>query len=229
MNRLDTLKLRTVVAQFVNDCRMRYDDMPDKTQSEQREKAKFGREIDEAVGLYHKLKVAPYSAQKQPKQTEVGKCPCGAAVTVSDRYSVPTEGYTTITRVCQECGRTNDIELTMIRELKVVDWKVCDCICGKPVRLRSDYAGFGFAGYLGTLDFRGTTRKNRTATTTCSCGCKWTFKIRFAKIKSGANAGRWERTIPDIQVGRCASCRQVDVPGMTPVEPKAKKRAAGAG
>jgi RNase P subunit RPR2 len=225
MNRNDQLALRELLAEYVSEQRIRYDDAGDDTRDGKRRQAQIGKKIDAAVKLYKKLAPAPYKPPKQDS-VKVGECPCGEPILIGDRYSTrvgQTAMPTTLSRTCRRCGRQNDVELTVLYAVRPLNWHVRDCICGKPIRLRSDYAGYGFSGYEGLHDFRGITRKNRTTTVKCRCGCIWSFAIRFTTHKTGELAGKTERAIPDIRVTRCDRCAKVEVPGMTPVEPKRKR------
>jgi hypothetical protein len=218
MNRQDALALQTILAEYVNDKKIRYDDVAADTRDGARQQRQIGKQIDTAVKLYRKLTPAPITVAREPKTVEVGRCACGAAVTIGDHYSIRTDGLTTISKVCAQCSRTHEIELQAAYMHRPVDWAIRTCICGEPVRVRNDYAGFGFPEYLGMMDLRGTTRKNRTTKSTCrTCGCKWSFTIRFGK-----QDGKITRTINNITVQRCRRCRTIDAPDLVPVEPARK-------
>jgi hypothetical protein len=146
--------------------------------------------------------------KRQSTDHKVGSCVCGKAIEIGDRYSLSTERPTTIKRVCDgyNCGRVNEIVMSVAVDVKRMSWAAYECLCGSTVYLRADYAGFGFEGWEGTgfeaMSFADRDYKNRTVKAPCrGCGCKYVIKIRFVQ---GAE-GRERDT--NFQVYRCRPCK----------------------
>lgn len=154
------------------------------------------------------------AGKRQSTEHKVGECKCGQAIMLGDRYSVATEGPTTLKRACQgyRCNRVNEIVLTVQAKVIRATWNVLDCLCGTPIYLRSDYAGVNFEGWEGTafeaMVSRERDRKNRTVKTPCrGCGCKYTIPIRFTREKDEKGEEHWYRSTNGGKVMRCRSCK----------------------
>lgn len=149
------------------------------------------------------------AGKRQSTDHKIGECPCGRAIKIGDRYSVSTERPTTIKRVCDgyQCGRVNEIELTVRTRIVPTNWEIHTCLCGSPVYTRSEYAGPYFEGYEGPhypYSVPESAYKNRTVKMPCrGCSCKYVIQIRFTKKKEG---GRERDTL--AKVYRCPSCRR---------------------
>lgn len=146
------------------------------------------------------------AGKRQSTDIEVGKCACGAPITIGGRYSVSTERPQAIKRVCSgyQCGRVNEIVLTVRTEVKRVNWEIHTCRCGSPIYTRSEYAGPGFEGFEGREPYtrRDEHYQNRTIKTPCrGCACKYVIQIRFRK-----DDGRRVRDT-NAKVYRCVPCK----------------------
>jgi hypothetical protein len=154
-------------------------------------------------------------AKRQSADHKVGSCVCGRDIEIGDRYSLSTERPTTIKRVCEgyNCGRLNEIVMTVSVDVKRMSWAAHECLCGSAVYLRAEYAGYGFEGWSGTgfeaMSFSEKYYKNRTVKAPCrGCGCKYVFQIRFTMEPDTEKEGEQSRYRNlGVQVHRCRSCK----------------------
>lgn len=150
------------------------------------------------------------AGKRQSTEHKIGSCACGHPITLGDRYSVSTQGPTTVKRTCQGygCTRVNEIVLSVRAEIKAANWAIHECLCGSKLYTRSEYAGPRFEGYDGASvrypfgDAPESAYKNRTVKLPCrGCKCRYVIQIRFKK----ENGSRFRET--NARVYRCGYCK----------------------
>lgn len=178
-------------------------------------KAALGRRIEKAeiiiAGLQKARAAELRSIMKgKPEDIAVGKCPCGADITLGPKYTVAPKSSKKIERACR-CGRTNVVTLTASVEVQPSSWKLGECTCGEPMYASPEYAGVGFQGYRGFPIIRPDSYKTRRFSLKCrACGCDRNLTISFVGGNGEPVKPRQDpkSRLIDAKVRRCDGCRR---------------------